>query len=273
MLEINKEICRRLLDQGYGAGDLKAVEETVAPLCRIHDPVFPDLHPGVESLKQHIQNLRQAFPDLTCTPDAVVAERNEVVIHWTCRGTQKGPFLGRPATNRAAVLTGNSIFRVVDGQISEMWSEWNLRTLLDQLGIGLTEQQATKAFVARYLEDVWNERNPERIPDYVAEEYSRFSPNGLLRGPAGCRQEYDIYTTAFPDFHIKIDEMTCEAERVVVRFTATGTHDGVLRDLAPTGKTVSFIGVSLYHLSGGKIVEQYLTFDDFGLMRQLRSAN
>ena len=273
MLETNKEVCRKLLEQGYGQGDLAAVDEAVSATCRIHDPVFPELQHGSENLKAHIQRLRGAFPNLTCTCDAVMAERNEVVIHWTCRGTQKGAFLNQPASNRAAVLTGNSIFRVTDGKIAEMWSEWNLRTLLDQLGIGLTEQQANKVFVTRFLEEVWNSRQPEKIGHYVAESCTRISPNGMVRGPAGYRQEYDAYITAFPDFHIKVDEMTCEGERVVARFTATGTHDGGLRDLAPTGKTVSFIGVALYHLGGGKIVEQYLTFDDFGLMRELRSAS
>ena len=46
MQEAKEGICRRLLEQGYGQGDMKAVEETVAAQCRIHDPVFPDLRPG-----------------------------------------------------------------------------------------------------------------------------------------------------------------------------------------------------------------------------------
>ena len=180
MQEAKEGICRRLLEQGYGQGDMKAVEQTVAAQCRIHDPVFPDLRPGVESLKRHIQGLRTAFPDLTCTCDSISHDGDAVTVEWTCRGTQKDAFLGQPPTGREAVLHGRTVFRMNGGQIAEIWSGWNLRTLLDQLGLRMSEQQENKGLVNRFLEEVWEQRNPDKIPEFVAEGCVRYSPVGEI---------------------------------------------------------------------------------------------
>ena len=81
---------------------------------------------------------RNAFPDLRFTVDDEIAERNEVVIHWTARGTHKAPFLGMAPTDRRATVSGTSIYRFQGGKIVETWSDWNLMTLMEQLGLSVT---------------------------------------------------------------------------------------------------------------------------------------
>ena len=131
----NKEIARRLMDECWSQGKLEAVRELVSNECRYHDPVFPSLTSGVENIKRHISTCRSGFPDLKFTIDDTIAERNEVVIHWTARGTHKAQFLGLSPTNRVATVSGTSIFRIEDGRITEQWVDWNLMTLMEQLGV------------------------------------------------------------------------------------------------------------------------------------------
>jgi steroid delta-isomerase-like uncharacterized protein len=122
--------------------------ELLANDCRYHDPVFPSLTSGAENIKNHIQTCRNGFPDLTFTIDDTIAERNEVVAHWTGTGTHKGQFLGMPPTNKKASVTGTSIFRIEDGKIVEEWANWNLMSMMEQLGIATAPQaqsNATKA--------------------------------------------------------------------------------------------------------------------------------
>jgi steroid delta-isomerase-like uncharacterized protein len=131
----NKEIARRLMDECWSQGKLEAVRELVSNECRYHDPVFPSLTSGVENIKRHISTCRSGFPDLKFTIGDTIAERNEVVIHWTARGTHKAQFLGISPTNRVATVSGTSIFRIEDGRIIEQWVDWNLMTLMEQLGV------------------------------------------------------------------------------------------------------------------------------------------
>jgi steroid delta-isomerase-like uncharacterized protein len=246
MFEENKEICRRLLEEAFGKGNYDTIDQTVARKCRLHDSVFPSLQPGSESLKQHVKDQRAAFPDLSCTCDDVIAERDEVVIHWTCRGTHRGDFLNFAPTNRSAMVSGTTIFRLQDRQISEMFVDWNLQSLLDQLGLGMTEQEANKALAKRYIEEVWNRKKPKMISQFVANDYARHTPNGTARGAEGLMKDYDNFVTAFPDCHMRVDDAAGDGDRVVLRFTVTGTHNGKLMDIPPTGKTVSTPAIAFY---------------------------
>lgn len=67
--------------------------------------------------------------------DDMIAERNEVVLHWTARGNHQGEFLGMAPTNKSAAVTGTSIYKFEKKKIVEQWSEWNLLSLLEQLGL------------------------------------------------------------------------------------------------------------------------------------------
>ena len=133
----NRQIVQRFLDECWSRGNLNAVSELVADNCRYHDPVFPSLTSGAENIKNHIQNCRNGFPDLMVTIDDTIAERDEVVIHWTTTGTHKGQFLGMPPTNKTASVTGTSINRIEGSKIAEMWTDWNLMSLMEQLGIAM----------------------------------------------------------------------------------------------------------------------------------------
>jgi steroid delta-isomerase-like uncharacterized protein len=141
----NKQIVQRFMDECWNRGNLNAVSELVADNCRHHDPVFPSLTSGAENIKHHIQNCRSGFPDLMFTTDDTIAERNEVVLHWTGTGTHKGQFLGMPATNKKATVTGMSIYRLEGSKIAEIWSNWNLMSMMEQLGITAAQQAQSNA--------------------------------------------------------------------------------------------------------------------------------
>lgn len=73
----------------------------------------------------------------------------------------------------------------------------------------------------------------------------------------------------FPDFAFTIEDIVAETDKVVVRFIATGTHQGVFQGLAPTHKRFSIIGFGQYHITNGKISEGWELLDELGELRQL----
>ena len=133
-LDQNKQIARQYYEECWNQGKLDRLGQFVSRDCRIHDPVFPNLTSGLDRLTDHINMCRKAFPDLLFSIDDTIAERDEVVAHWTARGTQGGPFLGIQPTHKVASVSGTSIFRIKNQKISEQFVDWNLLTLLEQLG-------------------------------------------------------------------------------------------------------------------------------------------
>jgi steroid delta-isomerase-like uncharacterized protein len=133
----NKKIAERFMDECWNQGKVEAIREVLSTGCNFHDPVFPNLTSGADNMKRHIEMCRSGFPDLKFSVDDTIAERNEVVHHWTARGTHKAQFLGLAPTNRKAKISGTSIYRIEGGKIVEQWSDWNLMTLMEQLGVSM----------------------------------------------------------------------------------------------------------------------------------------
>lgn len=144
ILDQNKELTRRLYEECWNQGKVERLEQYVAKDCRYHDPVFPSLKSGINDLESHITMCRKAFPDLRFSLDNMIAERDEVVVHWTANGTQQGQFLGVAPTRKTASVSGTSIHRIKNQKIVEQFADWNLLTLLEQLGAATApKMQAT----------------------------------------------------------------------------------------------------------------------------------
>jgi steroid delta-isomerase-like uncharacterized protein len=148
----NKQIVRRFMDECWNQGKLNLVSELVADKCRFHDPVFPSLTSGANNMRDHIESSRRGFPDLKFTVDDTIAERNEVVIHWTVNGTHKGSFLGMQPTNRRATVSGTSIYRIEGSKIAEVWAHWNLMSLMEQLGVRMAPQSEPQQAESQHSE-------------------------------------------------------------------------------------------------------------------------
>jgi steroid delta-isomerase-like uncharacterized protein len=90
---------------------------------------------GREPGKQLIATYAQAFPDTTLTVDLMVADADTVAAFVSYRSTHTGPFMGYPPTGKPVNVTGMDIMRYRDGQVIELWSQFDDLGLLRQLGL------------------------------------------------------------------------------------------------------------------------------------------
>ena len=131
--EANKAIIRRYR-QAHEQNDLTTLDAIVAADLITHSQA-PGLPAGREGGKMAHQGARAAFPDSKTTTDDLIAEGDKVVERFTLVGTQKGDFMGIPATGKPVKVTGMSIFRIANGKIVEHWGENDGIGLLMQLGV------------------------------------------------------------------------------------------------------------------------------------------
>jgi predicted ester cyclase len=125
---------RRVMEAGFGRGDLDAVDEVVSPEFLEHEP-GPGLDLGRDGLKQIIIMLRTAFPDLTATIADVVGSGEKMCFRVTFRGTNQGEMLGLPPTGREATWQAVDIVRFAsDGTLLEHWGTLDRLGVLEQLG-------------------------------------------------------------------------------------------------------------------------------------------
>jgi steroid delta-isomerase-like uncharacterized protein len=113
-------------------------------------------------------------------------------------------------------------------------------------------------------------RDPAVVDAFFADDFvSHNNPPGFPPGVDGVKQFFSMFRDAFPDVSVVIDELVADGDRVAVATTFTGTHQGELMGMAPTGKRVSVTGIDIVRVAGGRIVEHRGLTDIVGLMRQL----
>lgn len=113
-----------------------------------------------------------------------------------------------------------------------------------------------KLVVRRYIEEVVNTGNVDRIAEFISAEYVEAyrgvrSPVGL----DGAREHVLGVRRTYPDLHLTIDRQIAEGEWVVTQVTAKGTHMGSWLGMRPTGKAVEIAAVNVDRVVGGRIVE------------------
>ena len=80
-------------------------------------------------------------------------------------------------------------------------------------------------------------------------------------GPKLYKQRVVEFTDGFPDSRFTIEDMIAEKGKVVASWTFSGTHKGEFRDIPATGKKVSVEGITIHHITNGKILDSYARWD------------
>src|SRR5215212_9407424 len=131
--------------------------------------------------------------------------------------------------------------------------------------------EQNKVVARRFIEEVWNKQNLAAVDELYAPnavEHRDLPPFDLDRESA--KQYTAPLFAAFPDVHVTIEDMVAEGDTVVTRWTAHGTHQGELMDIAPTGKTIAVMGISIgRHDTNGQLVETWTTWDRLTMLQQL----
>src|ERR1700736_431670 len=130
--ETNKAITARFTEEFKNQHIVDSMDQIFSPQASLHLPAGGPAV-GPDGQKANGRAIFAAFPDVHVTIELVAAEGNFVAERHTARGTHKGEFMGVPATGKKIYLTENHFYRVEDGLIQEMWSEWSHQILMDQL--------------------------------------------------------------------------------------------------------------------------------------------
>jgi steroid delta-isomerase-like uncharacterized protein len=131
--------------------------------------------------------------------------------------------------------------------------------------------EENKALARRVLEEMFNKGNLDVADELLATDYVDHDPAMPedIHGPEGFKEYVGAYRSAFSDLHLEIEEQIAEGDLVTTRWTGTGTHDGELAGIPPTGNRVTLPGMEIVRISDGKLVEGWEGYDMMTLMRQL----
>jgi steroid delta-isomerase-like uncharacterized protein len=128
---------------------------------------------------------------------------------------------------------------------------------------------ADEATVRRFYEEMNNGRKNEIAPDLFTADHKFHDPQvpaGI--GPQGVVEVVKTYQTAV-EGHWGIDEIFSTDDRVVVRWTGSGTHVAEINGIPATGRKVTVDAITIHRMAGGKIAETWEVWDTLGFLQQL----
>jgi len=146
MMKSNTAVVREFMERAFHQGDLSAVDEFNAPDGVDHqEPPGTDL---IVHLKQVVQAMRKAFPDVHFEIHDLLSEGEMVAFRATMTGTHTGtlsllPGQSVPPTGRRVSVPHMYFLRVVDGKTKDLWHVWNISMMMMQLGV--VAQPATRS--------------------------------------------------------------------------------------------------------------------------------
>ena len=128
----------------------------------------------------------------------------------------------------------------------------------------------SSAVVERFVEEAINQGRLDVMDEIVALDFVELDPlPGQRQGREGLKDVIGMMRAAFPDIHWVTEETVEQGEKVVSRFTWTGTHRGPFLGIPATGKSVSVKGVVIDRVVAGRMTDSRILMDTFGMLQQL----
>jgi predicted ester cyclase len=132
--------------------------------------------------------------------------------------------------------------------------------------------EENKAIALRASEIV-NQKNPDLIEECYPPDFVWHGPDQDIRGYEQAKRMSSTFLAAFPDAQITDEDVIAEGEKVVRRYTTHATHQGETEMFGPpTGRQIELKGITIHRIEGGKIVEEWESFDNLSMMKQLGLA-
>lgn len=127
--------------------------------------------------------------------------------------------------------------------------------IVAQPAVNTATLEANKAFILRYFEALNKDKSPATVDEFTTDEV--------------LKHHIELFEAAFPGYQLTAEQMIAEGDQVFVRTTFTGTHEGDLMGIAPTGKEVTVAIALTYQIADGKIVDHWMLADLLTLMQQI----
>jgi steroid delta-isomerase-like uncharacterized protein len=147
------------------------------------------------------------------------------------------------------------------------------RTTWSRLGTEMSQVMAAddnKAAARRFFEEGWNKGDAAQLKAFLGDTFLSHNPSGFaIQSSDDYCRGVAAYRTAFPDLVTSVEDVIAEGDRVVVRGTDRGTHQGEFMGTAASDRLVTTTWIEIFRMESGKAVEGWVETDIKGLLDQL----
>jgi steroid delta-isomerase-like uncharacterized protein len=130
-----------------------------------------------------------------------------------------------------------------------------------------------KELAQRWFSEVMSEGKTEVIDELCAQDFVDHNPlPGTSPDLAGIKDFVAQIRAAFPDLQMTADDLIVEGDRLAVRSTMRGHHEGDFMGIAATGKRIEVSNFDFVRFENDQAAEHWGAIDTGALMEQLGVA-
>jgi ketosteroid isomerase-like protein len=129
--------------------------------------------------------------------------------------------------------------------------------------------EATNAELVRWAFEALNRRDVSALKRLWTEETVERFPDATCRGPEEIAGYFEDVFAAISDWHMEVVAVAEQGDDVFVHWHLTGTHDGPLLGIEPTGKPLAIDGIDHFVVRDGKVVSNFVICDQMQYGRQI----
>jgi steroid delta-isomerase-like uncharacterized protein len=131
--------------------------------------------------------------------------------------------------------------------------------------------EENKALVRRLVKEFWSNLSNLAVADELLtpDFFFSYAPPGVKPNREVYKQFMRAYAVGFPDFHVTIEDMVAEGDKVAIRTTNRATNTGSFRGMPPTGKKTEVPQMSILRIVDGKIVAEWTVANQLIALQQM----
>ena len=132
-------------------------------------------------------------------------------------------------------------------------------------------ESANQETVKEFVNNVWNNKDHTKLERYFSSSFKRRVNNvEIATNNVELAAHIGVYQAGFPDMHLHIDELLSFQNKVLVKWSISGTNTQMFGELAPTGKKIKVNGISVIEFNPqGKIIYEDVYYNELSLIQQL----
>ena len=129
--------------------------------------------------------------------------------------------------------------------------------------------EENKALVLQLMQ-LQENGDPNTADQFIASNWVNHDPSmPPLQGYEGFKQLNMLFRSAFPGFHMEIEDILAEGDKVAGRIRFRATNTGSFQGMPPTGKAVDVTGTCIFRVVDGRVTDNWVNFDMLNLLQQL----
>ena len=128
--------------------------------------------------------------------------------------------------------------------------------------------ESNKRTAHRLLDALWNQEDFAVVNALIASDYDGHSSTEI-NGPEGAIEFVPMLRNAFPDLQFRIEDQIAEGDKVVTRWSMSGTHKREFQGMPATGRRMSITGITIFRIANDKVIEGWTNEDLLGFYQQI----